>query len=192
MKTMNHFCDNCLNYCSKWMAHLGWSLLSAGGNRQLLSFICFVPCVQHWTALRVYSLLRTCMTALGLRWSMSAVPAGGWLSHSTSFQPHCSGIPAVGPMHGATPAEFSLCDLPRQFHHLFIWGHRKRVHIFMLRTIGEGRLWVGVQVLISSSSYFCGEKGVLYWIPVSEDHSHYEKHRYCLILVKYDLLYKKK
>lgn len=49
MKTMHHFCDNCLNYCSEWMAHLGWSLLSLSEKRQLLSFIFFVPSVQHET-----------------------------------------------------------------------------------------------------------------------------------------------
>lgn len=51
MKTMHHFCDNCLNYCSEWMAHLGWSLLSLSEKRHLLSLIYFVPSVQHGTLL---------------------------------------------------------------------------------------------------------------------------------------------
>lgn len=114
MKTMHHFCDNCLNYYSKWMAHLGWSLLSASEKRRLLSFIYFVPSVQHWTLLLrpPKSVVRLCLVSGGpcARQQSTCIGRGDFCAASslTSI--------AAALLHGATPAKFALGDLPRQVH----------------------------------------------------------------------------
>lgn len=69
MKTMHHFCDNCLNYYSKWMAHLGWSLLSdsekkAASFLYLLYTFCATPSPSSETT-EVGG-----KTSLGFRWSV--------------------------------------------------------------------------------------------------------------------------
>lgn len=118
MKTMHHFCDNCLNYYSKWMAHLGWSLLSASEKRQLLSFIYFIYLLcntepffrDHRSRWQDFAWFQV-VCARGSR-----VPAwDGDLSAAASPTSVAAAL-----LHGAAPAKFSLRDLSRRVRHPFI------------------------------------------------------------------------
>lgn len=98
MKTMHHFCDNCLNYYSKWTAHLGWSLLSDSEKRQLLSFIYFIPSVQHRALLLrpPKSVVRLHLVSGGPCARQQSACVGWWPLCSSLSHLHCSSAPAWG------------------------------------------------------------------------------------------------